>query len=93
LATASSAGRGDLVGHLLGRGAVAAGAVDRTAQVVDHHLGPFGGEEEGVLTADAATGPGDDGDPSVECTHVVVPPTLLTWRPRAGGHAGRVRPR
>ena len=61
--------------------AVVAGPVDGAAQVVDHHLGPFGGEQQGVLATDAATGPGDDGDPSVQCSHVVTP---LSARSRGG---------
>ena len=85
-------GRGDLVHHLLGRGAVVARAVDRAAEVVDHHLGPLGGEQQGVLASDAAAGPGDDRDPSVQCSHVVGPPVVPIvsggWRPRERAPAG-----
>jgi hypothetical protein len=44
-------------------------AVERATEVVDHHLGPFGREEQRVLAPNAATGSGDDGDASVKSTH------------------------
>ena len=40
-----------------GRSAIVAGAVEGAAQVVHHDLGPFGGEQQGVLAADPAAGP------------------------------------
>ena len=52
-----AAGGRDLVDHLLGRRAVVTGAVDGASQVVDHDLGPLGGEQQGVLAADAAARP------------------------------------
>ena len=55
-----TAGRRDLVHHLLGGRGVRAAAVGRAAEVVHHHLGAFGGEEQGVLAADAPSGSGDD---------------------------------
>ena len=51
----------DLIDDLLGG----------VAQVVHDDLGSFGGEQQGVLTAEAAPRPGDDGDPSVQCSHVL----------------------
>ena len=68
-----SPGGDDLVDHLLGGRPVVAGAVDRTAEVVDHHLGPLGREEQGVLAPDTPTGSGDDGDTSVQCSHAASP--------------------
>ena len=53
-----------LVHDLLGRRDVAAGAVDRSAEVVDDHLRTVAGEAERVLAADAAAGAGDDGHPT-----------------------------
>ena len=64
-----AAHRLDLVDDLLGRGAVVARPVDGAAEVVDDDLGAFLGEEECMLTTDAAAGAGDDGDASVKCSH------------------------
>ena len=44
----------------------AAGAVHRTAEVVDDHLGAAPGELEGVGAAQAAAGAGDERDATVE---------------------------
>ena len=55
-----AAGRLDLVDHSLGRALVAAGAVDGAAEVVDHHERAAGGEQQGVLPAEAAARAGDD---------------------------------
>ena len=44
-------------------------AVVRPAQVVDHHLGTLGGEQQRVLAPQASTGPGDDRDTPFECSH------------------------
>ena len=48
---------------------VTAFAVHVAAEVVDHDLGAFGGEQQRVLTAETARRTGDDRNPSVECTH------------------------
>ena len=61
-----AAGRRDLVDDLLGRRLVRAGAVDGRAQVIDHDLGPLGGQQPGHAGPDAAAGPGDDRYPSLE---------------------------
>src|SRR6185312_10987331 len=55
-------GRRDLLHHCFGGGAVAARAVDRTAEVVDHDLRAAMGELERMRTAQTAAGPGDDGN-------------------------------
>ena len=61
-----AAGRLDLVDHPLGRALVAAGAVDRAAEVVHDHERAAGGEQQGVLAAEAAAGAGDDRHLAVE---------------------------
>ena len=82
----------DLVRHLLGRGAVAAGAVGGAAEVVHDDLRSLPGEQQRVLAADAAPGPRDDRYPSVQCTHRARPPFVrgrtLTVRVRCGQGAG-----
>jgi hypothetical protein len=40
-------------------------------EVVDHDLGPFLGEEQGVLPAEPTTCSGDDGHSAVEASHVI----------------------
>ena len=45
---------------------VAAGAVHRAAQIVDHHLGAAPGEIERMRAPQAAARAGDDGDLAVE---------------------------
>jgi hypothetical protein len=55
----------DLGHDLLGRRETATRAVGGAPEVVHDDLGALGGEEEGVLTADAAPRPRDDGDPAV----------------------------
>ena len=47
-------------------GGVAAGAVDRAAQIVDHDLGAALGEFQRVGAAQPAACAGDDGDLAVE---------------------------
>jgi len=47
----------------------AALALDRHAEVVDHDLGPVGGEQHGLPTTDTPATPGDDRDLAVEQTH------------------------
>jgi hypothetical protein len=60
---------GDLVDHLLRRAGVAARAVHGATEVVDHDAGPLGGQQEGVLAADAAACAGHDGHSSVTDAH------------------------
>ena len=50
----------DLVDHLLGGAGVAAGAVDRAAEVVHHDERAPRGEQQRVLASEAATGARDD---------------------------------
>ena len=103
LATASPAGGRDLVDHLLRRAGVAARAVHRAAEVVDHDPGALRGQQEGVLAADAAAGAGHDGHSSVTDAHGRVSPLVgqlsalprdcrvRVCRPLAGGSVGRER--
>ena len=79
-----AAGRPDLVDHLLGRRAIVARAVHRTAEVVDHDPGTLGSEEQCVLTPDAPSCPGDDGDPSLQCSHVLGSPSSAARSTLAG---------
>ena len=58
--------RRDFVDDELGRADICACAVDRPAEVVDHHEGASRREEEGVLLAEAAAGTGDDRNLAVE---------------------------
>ena len=63
----------DFCNDLLGGTGVGAVPVGTTAQVVDHNLGPFTGEHQGVLTADASASPRDDGHPSLTySTHAIL---------------------
>src|SRR5690606_14501063 len=64
-----AARRFDLVDHLLRRPDLAAGAVLRTAQVVDHDLRAFGGEQQCVLPADAPARARDQRDLPVQASH------------------------
>ena len=57
-----AAGLLDLVGDLLRRAGIAAGAVERRADVVDQDLGALLRHQHGDGAADAAARPGDDGD-------------------------------
>ena len=68
-----AAHRDDLVGHLLGGRAVGALAVGVPAEVVDDHLGALGGEEQRVLAAEPASGPGDDRHATVQRAHAPSP--------------------
>ncbi|SII83447.1 Uncharacterised protein [Mycobacteroides abscessus subsp. abscessus] len=65
--------RGDLVHHFLCGPGIRAGAVVGATEVVDDHRSTFFGEEQGVLTTDAAPGTGDDRDPPVKLSHDVFP--------------------
>ena len=63
LGTALPPAARDLVADLLRRrGAARALAVDRAAEVVDHHLGAFPGGQQRHLAADAAAGAGHQHD-------------------------------
>ena len=64
-----AAGRTDLPGHILGRAGLGAGAVLRSAEVVDHHGCTLGRQEQRVLPADAASGPGHHGYLLVQGSH------------------------
>ena len=61
-----AAGGLDLVDDLLARPGVAAGAVDRAAEVVDDHERAPAGEQQRVLPPEAATRAGDDRHLAVE---------------------------
>ena len=67
----------NLIGHHLGCATVIARTVHRATEVVDHELGAFLGEEQGVLTTNAAACSGDDCYPSVQCTHDCLPLGVL----------------
>jgi hypothetical protein len=56
----------DLLDDLSGRAATTAGAVHLGPEVVDDDLGALAGHHQRVLAPDAASGAGDDGDPSFE---------------------------
>jgi hypothetical protein len=58
-------GGDDLIDHLLGRAGVATAAVPGAAEVVDDHVGAVSRQHQCVLAAEAAAGPGDDGDAPV----------------------------
>src|SRR5207237_480477 len=64
-----AAGRLDLGDHLVRHFPTLAPAVPIAAEIVDHDLGAFAREEQGVLAADAAARAGDDRDFSVEKCH------------------------
>jgi hypothetical protein len=65
-----AAGRLDLLDHRARRASLALpGAVQRDADVVDHHPGTFGSEGTRVRLADAASRSGDDHHPAVEQSH------------------------
>src|SRR6185503_322181 len=81
----------DLVDHLAGGTGGPATAVDLAAEIVHHELGAVAGQHQGVLTADAASGAGDDHDPSLaELAH----PFLPGWPPEIGpaGSSLRITP-
>ena len=61
-----AAGRLDLVDDALGRTLVAAGAVDRAAEVVDHDQRAARRQQQRVLPAEAAACAGDDRHLAVE---------------------------
>ena len=61
-----AARRLDLGHHGVGRGRGAARAIQRRAQIVDHHLGAPSGQLQRVLAAQAPARSGDDGDLAVE---------------------------
>jgi hypothetical protein len=39
------------------------------AKIIDDDPGAFAREQEGMLTADAVAGSGDDHNPTIQCTH------------------------
>src|SRR5450759_1453672 len=65
----------DLVDDLLGRRSIGAVTVDITTKVVDDDLRALRREIQGVFAPDAASGAGDDRDPSVPVsyTHLTLP--------------------
>jgi hypothetical protein len=68
----------DLIDDFLGGRGRRALPVDRAAEIVDHDLGAFAPRRERDLAADAAPGPGDDDDLSLEgFTHRTRLPVLL----------------
>ena len=69
LATASPPAALIRFDHLLRRGPVGAFAVDRRAEVVDHHLGALLGRQDRRLASDAAPAAGDQHNLSVEQSH------------------------
>ena len=66
LAIAVAAGVGDLLHHGFRRRRVAAGAVDRAAEIVDDDLRAAPGEFERMGAAQSAAGAGDDDNLAVE---------------------------
>ena len=68
-----AAGRLDLVGGLLGRtGRALVAAGDRTAQVIDQHLGAFAGRQQRTFLADTAGPAGDDDNLAFKHAHDLV---------------------
>ncbi len=61
-----AARRLDFGDHRFGSRAIAAGAVERAAQIVDHHLGAAPRQFEGVAAAQPTARAGDNGDLTVE---------------------------
>ena len=59
----------DLGHHLVGHRRTGAGAVARTAEVIDHHAGALPGQRQGILTAQASSGSGDDDDAILHSWH------------------------
>ena len=59
----------DVVDRLLGGRGVGAATLLVAAEVVDDDLGALAREEERVLPTEPPAGAGDDGDPTVQCTH------------------------
>ena len=55
----------DLVNDLLRRSGVGPAAIDVAAEVVDHDLGPFRGQQQCMLSTDTAPRAGDDHNSSV----------------------------
>src|SRR5207247_10542945 len=80
----------DLFHALLGRAGRRTGAVNGASEVIDHDLGPPGGQQEGVLPPEAATGPGDDRHPALEADvrHAIL---LALYLPSTRIRAGDAR--
>ena len=73
----------DLFDDLFGRALIGAGAIGGTAQVVDDDLGSVLGQHERMLTADASTGSGDDGDAAFD--------EISHWSAPCCGGCGSIR--
>jgi len=81
----------DLPCDLPGRGAVRAGPVYVPAEVIDHHPGPFRGEEQRVGAAKASAGAGHNGDPAIKSTHGSPFQRRSCWAAgRQGGRASTI---
>ena len=65
-----TAGRDDLVDDQLRRADRAARAITRAAEIVNHDLGTAGRQRQRIGAAEAAAGPGNDGDAPVETNGV-----------------------
>ena len=65
LATAGN----NLVNHGLRRADIRAGAVGRSAKVVDHDLGSESGEQQRMLAADATSATSDGGNTALQPAH------------------------
>ena len=59
----------DLLGDRVGHGGASFASVAVSTQVVHHDPGALPGKKQGVFAAEAAAGPRDDGDFSVEHSH------------------------
>ena len=64
-----AAGVLDLVDHFVGHVVAGAGAVARTAEVVDDDAGALAGERQRVLAPQSAAGSGDDDDAILHSGH------------------------
>ena len=83
------AGGFDLPRDLIGRALVAAGAVHVHARVVDDHVRAQRAQQQRDLTADAASGAGEDRGSSIQCTHGSVLLATRCWlRQRSGYGSG-----
>src|SRR5262249_16448635 len=82
----------DLVHHLLRRRIRRALAAARAAEIVAHPLGAFARRRERDLAPDAAPGPGDDDDFSLEgLTHLTSSPTPQLRGLWGDSHCGLAR--
>ena len=75
-------GGADFLYHGIGGRGVAPFAVQRGADVVDHHVGPFRAKGQGIGPAQAAGGAGDDDGASFADTHYSLSIIVtLAWPP------------